>query len=241
MTLVKSMNSKTITIFILLVAVFAIPRTTVHASFLANKKEQAFCATLPTTETKLWAKVHARSAERSTIVANHIKELQTKWNTIDTTIKKNRTDIDTKRARAFEDSYARATNPEQKEAVRVLQQAVATATATYRASVDSAIKTAQQSMQSLLDTEEPASELGQAINRARSACAIGRGDRDAKSEFTKDVSAVVHARINKKIPEALMAQITAIRTTREQSIKNAVTEYKKSLALAQDQFKKSFK
>ena len=235
------MNSKTITILIALLFILAIPQAKVEASLFANKKEKSFCTTLPTTEAKLWAKVNARSAKRTTIIANHTKEFKTKWQATDAKIKNTRKDTDTKRSIVFENLYAKAKSEAQKQAVTLLEQAVRTATATYRNSVDEAIQTAQQSMQAVLNEKESPSELGQAITRARSACAIGRSDADAKSEFAKDVTAIVRTRINKKIPEALTAQIAQIRTTREQSIAAATTIYKKSLALAKDQFDRSFK
>ncbi len=234
------MNSKIITILIALLFILAIPHTVAHASFLSPKNKDSFCTNLPATEARLWAKVNARSAKRTTIVANHVKELQTKWQKTDSTIQTTRRDIDAKRATAFEALYAKAKNEEQKQAVATLVQSVTTITATYRASVDDAIRTATAKMQALLTEKENPSDLGQAISRARSACAIGRRDADAKSEFAKDVTAIAHTKINKKNTEPFTAQINQIRTIREQSIAQAMTTYKKALALAKDQFDRSF-
>ncbi len=234
------MNYKHFPIFILLLIIMVVPAHAVHASLFGAKKDNGFCKTLPVTEAKLWAKVNARSAKRSTIIANHIKELGTTWQTNDAKITATRADLDAKRATQFETLYTKADTDTKKQAVATLQQSIMTATNAYRTSVDSALSLAKKSMQATLEKKESPGDLGQAISRARSACAIGRSDTDTKSEFTKDVTAIVRVRISKKIPEAIVTQINQIRATREQSIADAAIVYKKALALAKDQFDRSF-
>ncbi len=220
---------------------------------MAERKEnrqEAFCSRFVESARKISATMAERRSQFDERKGNHADILETKRNEREAKFEENRSQADERRNAMYEKLSGRAKTDEQKEAVEDFQKAVEAAVDTrrdvvdaaiveFRKGVDAAVAGRKDDMQDAVATFKSAVEV--TFDKAQKACESGTDQATIRADFKSGLEAARTAlQSDRKESEKVGAQVKGLAETRRTAVKQALADFKATVATARLELKNAF-